>query len=204
MDYNTDLREKRREAIIQAAMNVFYKNGYERAKMESIAAEAGIGKATIYEYFSSKKQLFEEMIDFNLDKYKEDFRRIIKGKGTFCEKFHDLCLYHADFLSQHLDILQFSIQQKTVLSNSMKNRLLDGQREVFGMLREMLEEAVSNGEIRKDIDREAACMCIMGVIAQLVGKRIFVDKVDIRDIDLIPLLDILMHGLAEKSVGNAV
>jgi Bacterial regulatory proteins, tetR family. len=118
---NMDLKEKRRMEIIQAAMRVFSKNGFERTKMEAIAAEAGIGKGTIYEYFSSKKQLFEEMIDLNLDKYRENLYKIVKDEQSFYQKLHSLCRYHADFLNQHLDIIRFTSHDGTLLSHSMKN-----------------------------------------------------------------------------------
>ncbi len=52
-----DKNKKRRE-ILQAAMQVFARDGYHRAKMETVAEEAGIGKGTVYEYFKSKADLF--------------------------------------------------------------------------------------------------------------------------------------------------
>ena len=97
MNYNMDLKEKRREEIIHAAMKVFSQYGYERATMENIAAEAGIGKGTIYEYFPSKRQLFEDMIYFYLDKYKYNLREVIFKRQSFHQKFHNLCQYNADF-----------------------------------------------------------------------------------------------------------
>ncbi len=39
-------------------MQVFARDGYHRAKIESVAEEAGIGKGTVYEYFKSKAELF--------------------------------------------------------------------------------------------------------------------------------------------------
>ena len=80
-----DLKEKRQEEIIQAAMNVFSKNGFESSKMEDIATEAGIGKGTIYGYFSSKRELFEEMICYNIDKYKKELSKIVVGQQSFSE-----------------------------------------------------------------------------------------------------------------------
>ena len=66
------IREERREQIIKAAMTVFGKTGYHRSKMGEIAQEAEIGKSTVYEYFDSKKDLFEEMIRFIAKDYYVD------------------------------------------------------------------------------------------------------------------------------------
>ena len=51
-------KDKKRREILQAAMQVFARDGYHRAKIESVAVEAGIGKGTVYEYFKSTADLF--------------------------------------------------------------------------------------------------------------------------------------------------
>ncbi|NLU48034.1 MAG: helix-turn-helix transcriptional regulator [Syntrophomonadaceae bacterium] len=53
----------KREAIIQAALQVFSEKGYHNARMEEVATVAGIGKGTIYEYFDSKLQLFQAVLE---------------------------------------------------------------------------------------------------------------------------------------------
>jgi AcrR family transcriptional regulator len=54
--------EARREAIIDEATRVFQKLGFERSSMAEICARVGGSKATIYNYFSSKAELFTEVI----------------------------------------------------------------------------------------------------------------------------------------------
>ncbi len=63
-------KDKKRRAILQAAMQVFARDGYHRAKMESVAEEAGIGKGTVYEYFKSKADLFIALHDHMLTELK--------------------------------------------------------------------------------------------------------------------------------------
>ncbi len=52
-------REARREAIIAIAKEAFFADGYAATSMASIAAKLGGSKATLYNYFPSKEQLFE-------------------------------------------------------------------------------------------------------------------------------------------------
>jgi len=51
-------RQEKRRAILQAAMAVFARKGFSATKVADIAREAGIGKGTVYEYFSSKDEIF--------------------------------------------------------------------------------------------------------------------------------------------------
>lgn len=55
-------REERLQSILAAAFDEFAANGFAAAKLNSIAERAGIGKGTIYLYFQSKEQLFEEVM----------------------------------------------------------------------------------------------------------------------------------------------
>jgi TetR/AcrR family fatty acid metabolism transcriptional regulator len=98
-----DIIEKtvnKRERILMAAVEVFTRRGYNNARMEEIAETAGIGKGTLYEYFDSKMQLFNEMIIKSWEEYsnsltadsihelnfEESIREIIKGHFTFSKE----------------------------------------------------------------------------------------------------------------------
>ena len=60
-------------------MQVFAREGYHRARMESVAAEAGIGKGTVYEYFRSKTDLFLALHDHMLSELKAFYMRELSG-----------------------------------------------------------------------------------------------------------------------------
>jgi AcrR family transcriptional regulator len=73
-----DKARKRRE-ILEAAMRVFSREGYHRAKMEAVAEEAGIGKGTVYEYFKSKTDLFLALHDHMLAELKAFYMKELEG-----------------------------------------------------------------------------------------------------------------------------
>lgn len=57
--------EERRTGILDAALAVFSERGYHEASIDEIAGEAGVSKALIYEHFSSKQELYGELIARN-------------------------------------------------------------------------------------------------------------------------------------------
>jgi AcrR family transcriptional regulator len=60
-------RNRRREAIINAARQVFFESGYTAASMSSIAAHLGGAKGTLYNYCGNKEELFEALVrDFSV------------------------------------------------------------------------------------------------------------------------------------------
>lgn len=54
--------DARRQAILEAAAEVFCELGFERASMSAISERVGGSKATLYSYFQSKQELFVEVM----------------------------------------------------------------------------------------------------------------------------------------------
>lgn len=53
---------ERRLRILDAALKVFGRDGFDAARTDAIAKEAGTAKGTLYTYFSSKEEMFEEAV----------------------------------------------------------------------------------------------------------------------------------------------
>ncbi len=56
-------KERRTDEILQAAKKVILEKNFAGATMDDIATEAGITKPTIYQYFSTKDELFLSMVE---------------------------------------------------------------------------------------------------------------------------------------------
>ncbi|WP_406227209.1 TetR/AcrR family transcriptional regulator [Pseudomonas siliginis] len=57
------LTDRKREAIIQAAIAEFRAHGFEITSMDKIAATADVSKRTVYNHFPSKEELFAEILN---------------------------------------------------------------------------------------------------------------------------------------------
>jgi TetR/AcrR family transcriptional regulator of autoinduction and epiphytic fitness len=56
------LTDRKREAIVQAAIAEFRTNGFEATSMDKVAATAEVSKRTLYNHFASKEELFAEIL----------------------------------------------------------------------------------------------------------------------------------------------
>jgi len=52
----------KRQAILDAAKNLFVRNGYASTSMDAVAAEAGVSKLTVYNHFTDKETLFSAAV----------------------------------------------------------------------------------------------------------------------------------------------
>jgi AcrR family transcriptional regulator len=68
--------DTRRQAILAAALHVFSRHGFATARLDDVAAKAGIAKGTLYLYFKSKEALFEELIRSRVTPLFDNLERI--------------------------------------------------------------------------------------------------------------------------------
>ncbi len=54
---------ERRELILGAALDAFAEGGYRETTLDHVAERAGVSKALIYEHFSSKRDLYREILE---------------------------------------------------------------------------------------------------------------------------------------------
>jgi TetR/AcrR family transcriptional regulator, cholesterol catabolism regulator len=80
----------RRQEIAEAAVRVFNRLGYKGASLSAVATELGVDRATLYYYFSSKAQMFDETVRAVLEGNDELVRRIAESKASPNEKLREL------------------------------------------------------------------------------------------------------------------
>ena len=52
--------QSKRQAIIEAALDIFAKQGYEETTIAQIAAAAGVAVGTVYLYFHNKREIYTQ------------------------------------------------------------------------------------------------------------------------------------------------
>lgn len=98
---NASMRDTSRRAILDAAMTVFRTAGPQRATTAAIAAQAGVAKGLVFNYFASKDALLEAVIEDRLLaalRYWDDLPPL-KGAALLTEVANralDSAIAHAD------------------------------------------------------------------------------------------------------------
>ena len=72
-----DLDSERRDAILNAALKEFSIQGYDNASTNIIAKEAGISKALMFHYVSSKQELFLVVYDYFSDLMEKEYFKLM-------------------------------------------------------------------------------------------------------------------------------
>lgn len=72
----TRIQKKNRQAILEAALEVFSSEGFRGATLDKIAAEAGLSKPNVLYYFISKEAIYTELLSALLDTWLDPLREL--------------------------------------------------------------------------------------------------------------------------------
>ena len=131
------------QKILEAAKKVFIQKGLDGARLEEIAAEAGINKALLHYYFRSKEKLFETIFDQMVGKIAPDFTLIVDSKSPIEERIELFVHRYIDFVIENPQLPFFMITEinrnpqrmKDILGHS--NNFVKIQQFAFQMITEM-------------------------------------------------------------------
>ena len=83
-----DARKHRREEIIQAAIFIIEKEGFNKLTMNAVAKKSKLGKATLYGYFETRGDLLLQVLQNDFDQWFVHFYTFLeKGQAPFGDDF---------------------------------------------------------------------------------------------------------------------
>jgi AcrR family transcriptional regulator len=95
--------EQRREEILCAAHRVFVTHDPATVTFEEIAAEAGVSRALVYNYFGDKGSLLAEVYQHALGDLDDDLLGALAGAGPLTERLHAFVAHYVTFARMHSD-----------------------------------------------------------------------------------------------------
>ena len=102
---NGALPEKVR--LLYEAVLAMVTDGWDinRMKVSDITAQAGIGKGTAYEYFSSKEEIIANAVLYDVEMRLAHVLEITKGEGDFAGKFVQILTYMEEVFAKRQGVL---------------------------------------------------------------------------------------------------
>ncbi|MCX6304616.1 MAG: TetR/AcrR family transcriptional regulator [Bacteroidetes bacterium] len=138
------------ERILEAAKKVFHCKGYDGARMQEIADEAGVNKSLVHYYYRSKDNLFEAVFEAAFSKIMGRLNEIFFSELDITTKIETFVGYYVTFLSQNsylpLFILNGLYEKPGQIKKMMEKNHLSPDR-----LMEQIRVQVKN-ELNLDID----------------------------------------------------
>jgi AcrR family transcriptional regulator len=158
--------QQRRAQILAAATTCFARQGYHATSMDDVVRECGLSVGAIYSYFPSKEDLFLALSDERAAQTLAHLQAIFAGSGRSVDKVSQAVDYFfAQLSDESLVLARVNVEFMTQAAKS--ERLKERQRrrcdDVRHFLRDLVADAQDRGEVRADVDVEAAAELIMAL-----------------------------------------
>lgn len=157
----------RREDILRAALAAYGEKGIFNTRIEEVAAAAGIGKGTIYEYFRSKEDLLSAAVRYEMEELAEQIRRNIGGESTVRGKLkvivETVMLRNEWKCYRGLDINPANIGSGM---KDLRDLMMEQNARWRRWIEEIIDAGVESGEIRQ-VDSRLFLGALMGTIIHL-------------------------------------
>jgi TetR/AcrR family fatty acid metabolism transcriptional regulator len=163
-------RERRRQAILQAARQVFARKGYEPATLEAVAREAGLAKGTLYLYFRNKEDLYFHTVLHLLESLQASIQAQTEGPAGALEKLRALAVGQFDFFVRHRDTLQLFAPFSNPSLARLHKRLIAPMMEKWAAhaqrVTALVEEGQRTGALRRDLESRHIALAFIGMANQ--------------------------------------
>lgn len=151
-----------RKVLLQAALEVFRENGYERTTVRGIADRAGIPLSTLYAHIESKEKLFLELVQPVIDRPLATMREITESDMTTLEKLRAAIVRAAAPYDEYFpELFMYFNDFYPAL-----DRVEPGPRQEYEQhWLTIITDGIEEGVIRSDIDPLLVMYGTLGMIA---------------------------------------
>nr|WP_315022776.1 TetR/AcrR family transcriptional regulator [uncultured Aminipila sp.] len=198
-------KETKKQKILEAAYLLFSENGYKQTKISDIAATAGIGKGTVYEYFDSKESLLIDIFSTGIEEYMANCERIVESEGTQTEKLMELIKLESKYTEENgtrmMKLSMMILDTSDGLSVNFMKKMSDLWNEKYRFVYQILAKGIDKGEFRK-MNTEIACISIMGTVGGYLNIKYgfstlpdIILPLDVNTLEIQELIELILKGI---------
>lgn len=174
----------KRKAIAKSTCDLFITKGFVNISISEIAKVAGIGKGTIYEYFTNKEDIIFELMSCLQEDYDPKLKENLEASNSTQEKIKDLfSLYISDEpvvqtqRAIYKEFLAITLNNPSLEIIEYQNNMMEKYTTI---LMDIIQDGIKNGELK-----EEAINFIPSIFATLDGffiarksKQVIIEYID--------------------------
>ena len=160
----------RREAIIQAAIEVFSKKDFKTASISEIAQKAGIADGTIYQYFRNKEDLFFSIPIEKTNEFRSQLELHLEGISGAFNKIRKFVWYFLYFFKTNPEYGRILMLEMRVSKNFVKTETYGFLKQSVSQAMNIIIEGQNEGVIRQDTDIYILRHVILGTLEHMVSR----------------------------------
>jgi AcrR family transcriptional regulator len=142
-----------RRKILEAAREVFFRDGFMAANLDEVAQKASVAKGTLYRYFESKAELYVEVLAHNGEIFKQRMYETASGSGSASDRIRRVSKFYFAHWVRNRDYFQifWAIENQSVIGElppGVLGQVSELWAECIEILAGIIAEGIERGEFR--------------------------------------------------------
>jgi len=187
--------ETARQAILHATHDLIIESGYDRLTMSGIAARAGVGKQTIYRWWPDRATIVAECVISTLGGGEPI---AVQHTGAVVADLRSWVRAAYATLEQLGSQLVRALTVAAIEHEAVSHRVAEYLAAIVrGSLGSLLEQSISEGQIRRDVSLEAATDALVGaMVVAIISRRAYSEARadEVADLVLLGLIERVADG----------
>lgn len=184
--------EKKKQAIIQAALRLFKDKGFKQTSIKSIAEAAEVSPVSIYNYFGGKDNLVALCVNDLFEEITQQAEDILKSNLDFKTKLNQAFSLCQEKMSQQIsEYFQDKMVEDSVFSTLLTRAITAKKRDIY---RAYIHLGKEEGLIAKDLSTEL----VLNVMDALNGMGNQLDHSDNLETEVDQIHQIFLYGIFGK------
>jgi TetR/AcrR family fatty acid metabolism transcriptional regulator len=173
---NINRESERRRQIITSAIKIFGEKGFQNATIAEIAKDAGIGDATIYEYFKSKEDLLLAIpVEITKELIPQINEHMMGIKGAF-NKLRKFIWWYINYLEKNPGYGSIVLLELKTSKAYISTEAYQAARNFYQVVLDIIKEGQEEGVIKKEINIYLARSICVGAIEHIIIRWLLKDR----------------------------
>ena len=191
-----DVSAERIPLILNSAIKVFSKKGFEAARMEDIAKTAKLSVGGVYWYYKGKEEIIIAIMEQLIDKDVKDLRALLEAEGTVRSRLETYIGLSIEAAQDYIPIT-YELYSLAHRNAKVKNHIRAFLQTYLGVLEQFIQQGMNRKEFKSVNAREAAL-----TFATLYEGALELTMLDPQQVDakqtLLSSTNLILNGLENK------
>ena len=207
-------REERRKMIMHCARELILTNGVERVSMGDIAKNSELSKATLYLYFPSKDDLFNEICEESASVFIESVKPLLKEGITGLEALKRYWMAYLEVFGRSSDmIILFSLRRYLFLSLPLKPGGENTKAAtrytymLYYLIKDLIEQGIAEKSFDAGTDSDMVTRTILSLFFYIIENAAKLPKNEMTSQAVIEemrnVFQIILRGIAREGIDRS-
>jgi AcrR family transcriptional regulator len=179
-------KEQRRNAILNAARKLFFEKGFRDVTVENIARRAELSKGSVYLYFSSKEEIYTQILLNDISKFNKKSFQIFHNDKSAAELVMDFAFIYVDFFLNDRELFRimmtFMLHTGDMnLKETVNQHIIEVTNNTVKIIETILQQGIDKDEFPADINVRQSRNALWGLLNGIISLHLFTGKEENRE-----------------------